>query len=268
MTWATFPDPTKAPTGYYYFSDIGVHGSLWYNNGTEIHPVHEIVLFQNAVPFLIPSSGSIGDNGALTGITALLQAYPNCYMYFPANAISAGSAAGWYYVVMSSTTAGTIYNNVYTTGLPTIPSSPIAFVTTGPGAYTQTTGSFINVYSFNVPGNLLGINGFIDVFTDKSCNNSAGNKIDRALFSANEIHQVTNTTYAGQSTRHIIQNRGRLDRQRLSHPNTTSEAVVSSGTSMFKSINTAVDSVYQFQLQIAVATDTVGLERVFAKVSR
>lgn len=98
-----------------------------------------IIVSQSAIPVGIPSSGSIGNNGALTVTTAFPVTYTGIYLYFPANAISSGSAAGLYWTVMSSTTAGTIYNNTYTSGDPTAPLTLTSFVTTGPGAYTQTT---------------------------------------------------------------------------------------------------------------------------------
>lgn len=98
-------------------------------------------IISNGIPIGLPSSGSIGNNGALTGIAALPKTYntPGIYLYFPANAIASGSAAGFYWVVMSSTTAGTIYNNVGNILDLVVPTSLTPFVTTGPGAYTQTT---------------------------------------------------------------------------------------------------------------------------------
>lgn len=100
----------------------------------------------------------MGANGALSAIATLTAVYPNCYLYFPAGKAFSGSAAGWYYAVMSSGTAGTVYNNTYTTGTPTIPASPTAIADAGPGAYTQTSGSGIDAYKLVIPGNTLGIN--------------------------------------------------------------------------------------------------------------
>src|ERR1700693_852831 len=101
-------------------------------------PSPVIPVIQNAIPMILPSSGTIGNNGALSALTALPTIYANAYLYFPAGAIVAGSLAGLYYCIMSSTTAGTIYNNTYDTTLgvmPTIPANPVPFVTPGPGAY-------------------------------------------------------------------------------------------------------------------------------------
>jgi len=118
--------------------------------------------FSSAIPFIYVSSGSMGNNGALT-ITGAAQIAANrdAYVYLPANSIQTGSAAGWYYAFFSSTLLATVYNNVYVSGVPTIPSSPTAFSTTGPGAYTQTSGSWIAAQKITLAANSIGINGVL-----------------------------------------------------------------------------------------------------------
>jgi hypothetical protein len=137
------------------------------------------VIGQSAVPFVL-TSGSMGNNGALTLTTAVATAYPNAYIYMPAGAISAGSAAGWYYAVFSTTTAATVYNNTYTSGSPTIPSSPAAFSTTGPGAFTFSTASEYVGISLPVPGGALDANGSLEIQYTATANNSANPKYARA----------------------------------------------------------------------------------------
>lgn len=98
------------------------------------------LLFVSALPGMIAPTGTMANNGAVTLGTALsANSYANLYLHFPANAIVAGSAAGWYFAQCSTTVACTVFNNVYTSGQPTIPVSPTPFVTTGPGAYTGET---------------------------------------------------------------------------------------------------------------------------------
>src|SRR5579859_1785192 len=93
----------------------------------------------NGIPFIVANTGTMGNNGALTLGTALPSTYANAYVYLPANAISAGSAAGWYFCQFSSTTVGTVFNNTYSSGTPQIPAALVSFATTGPGAYTGVT---------------------------------------------------------------------------------------------------------------------------------
>ena len=163
------------------------------------------------IPFILPSSGTMGNNGALSAIVALPLAYTRCYMYFPANAIVAGSTAGWYYAVMSSTTTATVYNNTYTSGRPSEPSSPTAFVTTGPGAYTQTTGSAITAMSITIPGGSLGSSGAILLEMMGAVVNNGGSKVVEAYYGGSAVvSQSITTAYNfryGACMRNIATNR-------------------------------------------------------------
>jgi len=138
-------------------------------------------LLNNGIPMVLPSSGTIGNNGALSGITTIPAGivYPHAYVYLPANAISAGSAAGYYYAQFSSATAATLYNNTYVSGSPSVPSSPTAFVTTGPGAYTQNTAAETAAISVPLAANIVGVSGSIDVNISMACTINANTKIVR-----------------------------------------------------------------------------------------
>lgn len=140
------------------------------------------ILGQSHIPMVLCSSGTMGNNGALSGITALPRAYAKAYVYLPSGAIAAGSAAGWYYAVFSSTTAATIYNNTYSSGTPAIPGSPTAFSTTGPGAFTQSLSTYIVGYSLTVAGNVIGANGGIRMTQSYSFSASTNNKVVRNAF--------------------------------------------------------------------------------------
>jgi hypothetical protein len=192
-------------------------GGIQYDNGTRILGASRQVII-SSLPLIIPSSGTIGNNGALSGITALPTTYANCYMYFPSNAIAAGVAAGLYYVVMSSTTAGTIYNNLVTAnknywGIVSIPSSPTAFSTTGPGAYTQGTGAGITLHSLLVQANSLGTQGEIRYSPVTITSNSANNKVINANLGGVLGVNWTDTTTATEPRVAIIRNRGLANSQ-------------------------------------------------------
>jgi len=152
-------------------------------------------LLSTGIPFVMVSSGTMGNNGALTGITAVAVAYSRAYVYLPANAISTGSAAGWYYAVFSSTTAATVYNNTYTTGNPTVPASPTAFSTTGPGAYTQTTNNIAGP-QISFPANAVSTNANFLINHNVTNNNSAGTKITGAKIGTTPLLSQLNTTTA------------------------------------------------------------------------
>lgn len=219
------------------------------------------VIGQTGIPMIVPSSGSIGNNGALTGITALPATYDACYMYFPANAIATGSVAGMYFVDMSSNTAGTIYNNAYTGGTPTIPASPTAFVTTGPGAYTQST-SAVEVLAYTVPAGAMGANGRLEVRGRMSCPNNANSKSLIASFAdTNTLTFINNgvTTNLGVEFGNTIQNRGS---EAVQVANATSFGNLGqTGTAALRgTVDTTLAQTIRFKLVVAVATDYVLLE--------
>jgi hypothetical protein len=211
-----------------------------------------IILSQSGVPVGIPSSGSIGNNGALTLTTALPTTYASIYLYFPANAISSGSAAGLYYCGMSSTTVGTIYNNQYTGGDVTVPANPTAFVTTGPGAYTQST-SGVTCISITVPGGLMGPRGRLRITEKATYPSNANAKNFQALFggtNASFLGMTSATTNLRQQIE--IENRGVQNSQVSSN-----WLSISAGASAFLYLakDTSVDQVIALVAQLAVATD-------------
>lgn len=215
------------------------------------------------IPMILVSSGSIGNNGALTGVSTLPVTYADCYMYFPANAIYTGSAAGLYYTKMSSATAGTIYKNVYTSGIPTIPANPTAFVTTGPGAYTQTTGSNINLLTVSVPGGYLGNNGTLQIGTMWSNIGNTDNKIMAISFGGTDVQKVTQATAANISAEWTteVMNRGKPTVQ-VFGPITQVGHGASTAAMVQGSIDTTTAQNVIAYAQLATATDWVVLEGI------
>jgi hypothetical protein len=152
-------------------------------------------VFGTSIVMVGTPTGTMGNNGAMTMGTANDQIYPHGYYFMPAGSIAAGvpAAAAWYYGTASSTTAVTLFNNSYdpTTGVPpTVPSSPTAFVTTGPGAFTGDT-SEETVFQITIAANSIGPNGELRAEDQATATNSAGTKVVKLKFGA--------TTYGTQS---------------------------------------------------------------------
>jgi len=231
--------------------------------GTSGPPVALAVypLGQSRIPFVLVSSGTMGNNGALSGITAVANAYPNAYVYMPAGAISSGSAAGWYYAVFSSTTAATVYNNSYSIGTPTIPASPTAFATTGPGAYTQSIGSAIASYTLSVAGNAIGPNGSLRTMGSFSYNNSASVKQVQIgygsffLGSANPTSSLNTGFITGFVNRQATNVQTTLQAQTLGQG-------PSSNNLNFGAVDTTQAQNFVVNLKLVTATDTMTLETV------
>lgn len=222
-----------------------------------------ILLAQSGIPFILPSSGTMGNNGAVTLTTALGTTYANAYMYMPAGAIASGSAAGWYFCQMSSPTLGTLFNNVYTIGTPTIPASPTAFVTTGPGAYTQTTATDIPAIVIAVAGNTMGVNGAVEVWMLGANNNSAGIKKAPFYFGGTAAGGYSQTTSTFAGFIHSVTNRGVAGAQ------VTINSVAgdpTSGSAVYLTKDTTATQNAEVRANIAVATDYMVIERVSVKL--
>jgi hypothetical protein len=223
------------------------------------------VLFQLGIPFITPSSGIMGNNGALSAITALSTTFPQAYIYLPAGAISSGSAAGWYYTVFSSTTAGTVYNNVYSTGTPTVPASPTPFVTTGPGAYVQTTGFITSISpTVTIPANTMTVNGRVEITLTMRGNNTAQQHYVRAYLGGAYFAQISAFSQAAPLTDvFLVQNTGTLNSQ---YWGWQSGAIGQAASGPITNIDfTAAQNIF-FSNSIALVTDTVELISASVKV--
>jgi hypothetical protein len=269
-TWATLPSCTSALNGIVYrVTDVGDTGSSWncvYSNheaSWQWAPLGGIVnLGISGIPFGIPSSGSIGNNGALTLTTAFPRTFSNgIYLYFPYGAISSGSAAGLYWTVMSSATAGTIYNNVYTPSATTVPSavtSPTAFSTTGPGAYTQTTGANISLASFTVAGNLMGQRGELSISSGWDTSATSYSKTYGVMWAGTVQGLISNTSTNGGNYLLAVKNQESATQQYI---NFASSGFGSGILPVWQTANTAAaQTVVQVAKLASSAADYVVLE--------
>lgn len=218
------------------------------------------VLAISGIPFIKASSGSMADNGAVSAMTALPKTYSNgAYLYLPANAISAGSSAGWYWFIASSTTAGTVYNcQPPSSGAASICTNT-AFATTGPGAFTGATG-VVNAVTIPVPANLMGVNGRVEASASWVQNGTAGNKSPSLLWGGIGCYIVTFTTQINSVFDCTITNRGINTVQSVGYRYTTNVASVAimAATDGTETTTAAVNLI--FRVNCGTATDHLILE--------
>lgn len=197
-------------------------------------------------------------NGAITFGTAFGSTHVQCYMYYAANSLVSGQAAGFYYTVMSSTTAATVYNNVYTPAAgvrPSIPSSLTAFSGAVPGG-AGVSGSEITCFiTTAIPGGLLSYYGSILSQYYCESNGTANNKTFRIKLASTNIgaSTVASSSYFGGT--HICQNMGSVSYQKAQGillNNTTS------GVTLTGLVNTANDQSITITAQTNSATDWAG----------
>lgn len=223
------------------------------------------VLIQTAIPMVMPSSGSMANNGVITLTTALDAILGPCYLYLPASSIyatSGGNPAGWYYAVMTSTTVGTVYNNTYTSGIPAIPAT-VAWVTTGPGAYTTLTAAVV-AQTVSLPAGTLGINGLLRCHAAVSANNSAGAKTNVLSLGGVACRTGVITTSIGQAFTTHIANAGATNQQRALD-GSFGDSALWTAVQLLAQDTTAALAV-ALSLQVAVATDWIYTQRLLVEV--
>jgi hypothetical protein len=211
------------------------------------------------IPFIHLSSGSMGNNGAITGLTALPKTYSSgAWVYLPANAIQAGSGAGWYWFVASSTTAGTVYNSTYTSGTPGL-GTTTAFVSTGPGAFTGDT-TQRNGPVITIPANAIGPNGSVRALHYSTGNTAAGAKNIRIsnlnIATAALLQDLsTNGSAAGEI---IIANRGLTNSQ--VHQTINVITATNTAAAGVQTVDTTASATVGWTLEKATATNHLILE--------
>lgn len=220
-----------------------------------------VTLSQCGVPIGMPPSGTVAENGALTLDTALATTYSDgIWLYFPTGTAYAASVAGFYWVVMSSTTVGTLYDTTYTPSLRNfdIPASPSAIVAAGPGAYVAVTVE-TTVVQWTIPGGLLGNHGQHDLYALTSAPSTAGSKAIRQKLNGGGLGLSMGVTTGNQlrALTNSFTNRGRPDRQVAIPyqvvPGATTQ--LDGDAQAVESVNTAADSVLTLTLQSGAVAD-------------
>lgn len=233
---------------------------IYIQHGLNLDPFIDLaalprIITNGGIPTGKPSSGSFANNGALSGITAFAFTFADCYLYFPANAIFAGSAAGFYYTQMSSTTAGTVYNNTYTSGTPNIPAILVPFVCTGPGAYVQSTGAAEQQTLFTVPGNSMGKNGSWELRQLFSYNNSAGAKTFAVRWGGTNNLALAFSTSVCSNIIRTMTNAGKTNVQFTEPTAAVGPVNGNAGDALTTAKDTTIDQSVATFLTIATATD-------------
>jgi len=264
-TWAGKLLPSIYGVGFIYFSNVGINGSVWYCDGQKYTKSELTVYSILTVPMILPPSGTIADNGALTLGTALPEIIPASYQYFPAGAVYSGSTAGMYFVEMSSTTLGTIYNNVYVSGEAGVPLVKTAIVATGPGAYTQAT-TAITLLTLPVYGGLLGNGGAIVTRQSWSCINNANAKSVHFYFGTEEINGGSLASHSSVHYSNTVTNTGYTNVQRAT-PLVSDIVGFDLDTSFTLYEDTSVDFNLTYTAVLSTATDYIILASETTEIS-
>lgn len=217
------------------------------------------------VPFIVPP-GDGGSNGLsftgggggaftlsaplLTGAGALLA---NCYLYLPANAAGSGCAAGWYYSRFTSDSAGTIYGNTYSDGLPTIPGSPAVFPGSPSGRITTPTAEIVGPSVGKVIGGALGNNGTLRWIASLLGDTSAVKQFRLKLGGATAMMMQVGATPLADLEQQL-QNQGSPNKQRVTRNASTIGGQIASLQANSLSLDTSQTLEISASLQVTTNT--------------
>ena len=219
------------------------------------------------VPFcILPGDGSTtglqftGSAGAFTLSAAILtnawNALKGCWCYMPSGFGRSGYAAGWYWAVFSSDTAGVLYSDTYVSGRVTRDFSPTAFPVNLSGWLTQTTAEITGPAGFTLVGGAMGPSGVV-----KTHWRIIGNTTSTKTFK--EYLGLTLVATMGISTNPVTEiltsifNQGDQQKQVTSTANAqpgvgTANATFTASSSA--AVATDVDQTISFSLQVAANT--------------
>lgn len=196
------------------------------------------VLFQGGVPFIMVTGCTISTTGALSGCATLPQTYgsamnavASALMYFPASTVEVtaatkGVVAGFYWVQMTSATAGQVCNDGsssttpgYNGGTPVQPASCTHPTNASNTTFAPGTGEVLGPYQ-TIAANSMGANGrlFYDSFADTGSDSTAhtinvkfggSNQASSATTTGGAIISqvyITNTAYAKSQNVRVVRN--------------------------------------------------------------
>ena len=212
----------------------------------------------NAIPVIIPNSSTVGTNGAIT-LTALPDTYAlGAWVYLPAGAI-VGGAAGFYWTVFSSTTAGIVKTNYVdpsaTEFLPYVPTGTLTTAVGSNSAYVTPTGPDVALINITLPANTVSVGSALKAFCRVTCSISAN---------AKTVKHLLGTTTIGYQTFTGVTAGGILTTATFSRTNAKQimGTFGNSGTAAttFGTVNTAAASKFVITGQLAAPTEYIVLE--------
>ncbi len=235
----------------------------------QVGALNPIKVFQTGIPMIMAPTTTPGASGTFTLGTAGPTGFwgGTAYLYAPASAwTSPALAAGWYYAVLTTTTAGTLYTNTYTTGQPFIPGAA-ALGTVVPGTAGTWTGvtTAQAALTFTVPGNLQGANGILEFSGVIGYNGSTNNKTVTIKQGSTTLFSLVQATAANKAYQFLVQmqNLGVTNAQAVQNVGATGASTVAN---TYSTIDTTVSQTYTVNITDATATDWTSVESFSAVV--
>lgn len=228
-------------------------------------------------PIGLPPSGStVGANGgALTIATAFLETYgptgatpyDGIWLKFNTGEVYAASPAGFYWCVMTSVTAGTVYQEFLAAGSSALNKPPAQATPFTTNAGSTTTGTTAQILGWTIPTAVpvgyIGANGVVEYSFSQRSNASAGAKTIQPKMIANAVGGNVGTALVSTSTSTNVEmtgeiyNKNNASRQSWRVKSTTSTVSVTLAPGTSAAPTAGFTTSLGFDLKTATATDWV-----------
>lgn len=233
------------------------------------------IISQSAVPIILPSTFTMGDNGALSGMVASnFTTYSDgAWIVLGANALFSGSLAGTYWSIWSTANACTVYQETLPVGVaPYIVVSPTYWLgRTGLGVITPAVNQFYPIVSIPVAAGIMGINGALKVNSINSMTNGTlgiNGFFGVAGGGGTQFSGGSNAALPFAGTEHNIRNRGLMNRNLSvsTNSNLVDEGAFTGGLPTYMQIDTSQTQYVNLGFYITNATHSAVLEAFSVEV--
>lgn len=214
-------------------------------------------------PFaILPGDGAAvgmfftGTAGAFTLSSAILtnawNALKGVWCYLPANFGGKTYPDGWYWAVFSSDTAGILYNNTYSSGVPARPATLTPFADNLAGWLTQTTSEITGPTGFTLRGGMIGPNGTLKIYA-RGTGSITGTKTFKHYLGSSAVVNLPITTNPSHEFLLMSCNQGSESLQSNSRKSAATGVgeVSANAASEVTAIDTSLDQTYSVSLQVS-----------------
>ena len=167
-----------------------------------------------------------------------------------------GYAAGWYWGVFSSDTAGVLYSDTYVSGRVTRNFSPTAFPVNLSGWLTQTVSEITGPTGLVLPGGSMGPSGNIKIHA-RGSGNITSTKYFRHYLGSTVIFTTQPTTSPSYEFLVVTANQGSESLQSNARVSAVTGVGLNSATctaAESSSVDTSVDQTYSISMQISTTS--------------
>jgi len=204
--------------------------------------------------FFTNSAGAFTLSAAI--LTNVWNVLKGCWCYLPANFGGKTYPAGWYWAVFSSDTAGILYNNTYSSGVPVRPSVLTPFSDNLSGWLTQTLAEITGPTGFTLHGGSMGPSGNVKIHA-RGSGNTTSTKSFRHYLGSTAIFITQPTTSPSYEFLVVTANQGSESLQSNARVSAVTGVGLNSATcsaAESSSIDTSVNQTYSVSLQISTTS--------------